>query len=246
MKTKSKTLDDHLQRLMQQLNVEKLVSQATEDKAGALEREGNKIIRIGYELMTIGETAIEAVRQFRYLNETFPDEKFGDRLFDASFVALRQHELNVRDLASVVDYAAARVELHAPGGSYDRKYYEADKRLVELPQMVAQLTQNARGAARYFLIYLKAEALEAQLEQLPQLFSEFKEIVIDGILAAGAYAGILRVRGLGGSWEDIRSGRADDAEAKKWIEVFENLERRYPHRDLPRIEKLYKKSEEQS
>ncbi|MEM3154979.1 MAG: hypothetical protein QW165_05470 [Candidatus Woesearchaeota archaeon] len=236
----SRTVDEHFKGLLKQLHLENLVRPNTPDKIRELERACEIGKRLSDQLKQFFDMGIKAAAEFRYLNNIIPNERIGDKLINASFTSLKMHQLTVRDLASIVDYAVARVRAHTASSGYDMQYYEQDKLLAKLPEQVKQITNNSPGHAGYFLKYLKHIALEASLDKLTEFYAEFKEIVHEGILSAGPYyAGLLEVKRLGKSWDAIKSEKSGDENALKWINKFEKLEKKYSNRNLPEIARLY-------
>jgi hypothetical protein len=240
-----KTVDEHFKDLVKQLRLEKLALPSTPDKISFLERECEKGRRLSEELRQFFEIGVKAAGEFRYLNIAIPNENLGEKLIDASFTSLRRHQLNVRDLASIVDYVATRVRAHTVAGAYDMSHYDQDKLLAALPEHVAKLINNSPGHARNFLRYLKHIALEASPDKLTEFYVEFNEIVQQGIFTAGKYyCGILEVKRLGKSWDAIRYEKSGDTVAQKWIAQFEDLEKKYPNRNLHEIARLYHTDED--
>ncbi len=235
-----RTFEDHLKELLEKIDVVRLVSPKTAGKAEALKQECGKIERLISQILNIVRAGEKAADQITYLDSTIRGEQLGEKIYDASFVELSQNHVPVSCLASIVDYVHARVQKHAETGTYDQAYLDGDRKLPEFPLTVGKLTSKQPELTTLFMKYLKEVALDTTLDKLPELYAEFQDIILNGILKAGDYAGILYVRGREADWNQIRSLYHEKAE-REWIGIFEQMETKYPDRNLPLLAELYTK-----
>lgn len=240
-----KSLEEHFANLINELQVSRLVMPKVKDKISELKRVSEKGKKLAREIENKFEAGLAAVVQLEYLNSTFPQDKLGDALIDESLKELRKHKLNITDLAEISDYAYNRVQAHTQNGTYQSQYHAEDSELRNLPARLAALSPEP-GVAAKFLRYIQHTNLTIDWKNLDDKFSEFQEIVINGVLKAGYhYTSILDVRIYAKkSWEDIRKDSSQTQEDNEWITKFEELEKKYPHVNLAEVAKLYVQDEQ--
>jgi len=234
-----KNIDQHFQRIIDQLHPRKLIPSNVKDKVKALEEVCNKGKSFASKLNNICENGLNVVEKLRYLNEVIPDEEIGSKLIDSSFDRLKENKLSIIDLETITEfaYSSAKRIIETTPNSYDEI-----KKLSELPEKIANIVPKTKNAVSNFLTYVSKAHPNAKINDLKMHYREFKEVVHDGIFASENHADILDIKYLGQSWSEIREffHEKGDNEGIKWVDKFEEIQNKYSHIDICEIAKLYK------